>query len=291
MICPACKNSSSVLIDSVNVNQEFTKDILPATYKILKCKICNLNFKDYIPDQGTLNTFYNSLGNDLWDYKETYPHELYIKKILQRLPDGSNVLDVGCNTGRLLQEEVNRLNCFGIELNNEAAKIAAGKGIKILKEEIMGNNLTTHNFEIITLIDVFEHLNDPLPFIEKLIGALNPGGRLYIFTGRNDCFPALICGSHYWYYKPAQHLIFLNNEFIKWYKKNNRCVSVSVKPMRHFNFSWKKLVYQMSWHLVWRFFSPNSPYRIFEMERFRRMKEPFMITSWKDHVFFIIEKK
>ena len=288
--CPACKSNSAEYLDSNKVFQDTTHNILPPAYKILKCKNCSLYFKDYIPNDDELNKFYNSLGDNEWNYQQVYPHEKYLKKILMNLPERSCVLDVGCNTGRLLKDETERLNCYGVEINKEAAKIATLAGIKIVAEKVDNGILGEEKYEIITLVDVFEHLNDPLPFIKQLVEALKPEGKLYIFTGRTDCLPAYLSGSYYWYYKPAQHLIFLNNKFIKWYARNHRNIKVSITPMHHFYSNFRIRVYQISWLIAWKFFSPNSPYKIISVKSLARMKEPFMVTSWKDHVFFIIEK-
>ncbi len=288
--CPACKTESIKYLDSYEVKQNFTQDILPGTYKILKSNVCNLYFKDYLPCDNKLNTFYNSIGDGEWNYQQVHPHEIYMRNILKNLPDKSKVLDVGCNTGKLFSKETKRLNCYGVEINKNAAKIAELSGTKVIAERVENDILGENEYDVVTLVDVFEHLNDPLPFIKQLVNSLKPKGKLYIFTGRTDCLPSYICGSYYWYYKPAQHLIFLNKRFIKWFEKSNRDIKVSVIPMHHFYSNLRIRIYQISWHIAWRLFSPNSPYKIFSVRKLAKMKEPFMITSWKDHVFFIVEK-
>jgi SAM-dependent methyltransferase len=254
------------------------------------CENCNLYFKSSIPSDAELYNYYNSIGDGLWDYSYVLPHEAYLKDVLKKLPDRAVVLDVGCNTGRLLEDETKRLKCFGTELNKRAADIAQAKGITILASDIKASGLPQNTFDLITLVDVFEHLNDPLPFIDKLIGALTSSGKLYVFTGRTDCLPARISGAYYWYYKIAHHIIFLNKEFVRWYSQFNKNIKVTLKPMRHFYFNLWACIYQISWHLAWRFLSPNSPYKIIGIKRLKRLKEPFMITSWKDHVFLILTK-
>ena len=91
IICPACKANSDNFLDSYAVSQDLTQNILPAKYRIIECKICNLYFKDYIPDDQQLNLFYNSLGDSEWNYQLVYPHEKYLKQILADLPDKANV--------------------------------------------------------------------------------------------------------------------------------------------------------------------------------------------------------
>lgn len=290
MKCPACKSSNNRMLDDFDVVQDHTQDVLPPTFKILICNDCNLYFKEHLPDWETLEKFYNTLGDKYWESGSLYPHEIYLSKILGQLPDNSNVLDVGCNTGRLLAPFTKKLICHGVEVNKEAAMIAENRGVKIVAPNITDQSIGENRYDLITLVDVFEHLTDPLPFIEILVKAIAPGGCLYIFTGRTDCLPANIARSHYWYYKPAQHLIFLNKKFVNWFNQANPNLNVQYKCFAHFNSNYRQKIYHISWYVAWRLFSPSSPYRLFSLRNLVRMKEPFMITSWKDHAFVIIKK-
>ena len=119
--------------------------------KFLNAKSADLYFKDYIPSDGELERFYNSLGDKEWNYQQIYPHEKYLKEVLRNLPDKSSVLDVGCNTGRLLKDETKRLKCFGVEINKEAAKIAEQEGLQIVAEKVENGNLGDDQYELITL--------------------------------------------------------------------------------------------------------------------------------------------
>lgn len=292
MKCPACKSEQYRPLDDFNVSHSCVEKILPQEYKIFICSNCNLYFKNYVLDQETLAKYYNSLSEDSWEYRQVYPHEIYLGKILENMPDAATVLDVGCSTGRLLEKHTSRLNCFGVELNSVAAAKADKRGIKIIADIVKDQNIGTDKYDMITLIDVFEHLADPIPYINMLIKALKKGGTLYVFTGTTNCFPAQICRSYYWYYRvSAQHLIFLNPKFIRWFKSQNHLVKVDYFRFRHFPFHIKVCMYQILWHIAWRFFSPSSPYRWIALKNLERLKEPFMITSWKDHVFMVMNKK
>lgn len=291
MHCPACKSTKYKALDPFRVLQEGTQNILPDDYQILICDVCNLYFKDNIPDNTSLDKYYNSLGSSVWEYSVIHPHEVFLDKLIGKLPDNSNVLDVGCNTGRLLASHSKRLNCFGVEINTEAAKIAGERGLKIIAGNIKPDFNGDVLFNMIALIDVFEHLNDPVPFVQTLVRSLAPNGKLYIFTGRSDSLPAIITRSHFWYYRLAQHLVFLNKKFVKWLSKREQNLSIKYLPYSHFHSVFKQKIYHISWYLAWRLFSPHSPYKLFSVKNLSRMKSPFMITSWDDHAFIIIERK
>jgi len=296
MSCPACKsNDYKQLHNDPIVQDQNEQGILPVNYILCSCKVCNLVFKKNIPAPDQLKRFYESMTIEKWDYKVVYPHEVRLRKILDNVPAGSDVLDVGCFMGRLLATQAGRLNCYGVEPNQVAAAQAKLKGINVIGTFATENTLGERKFDVIILVDVFEHLTDPMKEILLLHQHLKSNGRLLIVTGTTDCFPAKLCGPYFWYFRLAEHLIFLNKSFAKW-MANELDSNFTYEKIRHFEFSWtkyesvKKMIYEFLWHLTWRWFSPNSPYVIIKMKRFARLKSPFLMTAWKDHALLTLSK-
>jgi SAM-dependent methyltransferase len=297
MPCPAC-TSTHIKVHSPYRFGQSCNSYLPKDYQILICKSCGLWFKDNIPSEVMLKMYYANLTTetDGWNYPERLPHEKLIDVILSSLPISSKVLDVGCWTGRLLREHGNRLKIYGIEPNISAASIAQENGLLILGTEVTEQLSLEHSFKCITMVDVFEHLPNPIPILDHLLAALEPGGKLFIITGTTNCLPIQLSGASYWYFAIPDHLVFLNRKFASWLQNRSPKTKVTYTPMRHFPFIWNRRFFELAWLLCWRFLSPHSPfskpplYRLTGFKRFERLQDPIMCTTWKDHAVVKIEK-
>jgi SAM-dependent methyltransferase len=293
--CPACLSSHIIPFSPYRFGQK-GGDYLPTDYQLLVCSTCGLWFKDDLPSEERLKHHYESLDVEVshWNYSERLPHERKLDEILSHLPDNSRVLDIGCWTGRLLAPHYPRLKVYGIEPNASAATVAKENGLHILGAEVKDNLSSLGSFDCITMVDVFEHLRAPMQTLSYLVSALLPNGRLLIVTGRTDCFPVWLIGSSYWYFCCSDHLVFLNRRFANWLQENMLEVKVNYYPIRHFDFKLSQFLYEFSWLISWRFFSPHSPFpkhilhQLPGLKRFERLRDPLVCGMWKDHALIEI---
>jgi SAM-dependent methyltransferase len=97
------------------------------------------------------------------------------------LPAGVRVLDAGCGSGRTLQELVDYGEVSGIELDPDAAGVAASKGYGEVQvgrlEELPWEDDT---FDLITCLDVIEHTPDDRLTLTELRRVAKPGGWLLV---------------------------------------------------------------------------------------------------------------
>lgn len=94
--------------------------------------------------------------------------------VLQRDLSGKSVVDIGCNYGYFCHEakKRNAKEVIGVEINKETARIARkitdiiGDNVKIIDgiDKLNTNKI----YDIILLLNVVHHLNDPFQFIERL---------------------------------------------------------------------------------------------------------------------------
>ena len=295
--CPACSSSNIHNHSPYRIGQK-GGNYFPADYQLLICLNCGLWFKDNLPSEECLKHYYNSLCVEVssWNYSERLPHERRLDKILSKLPNTSKVLDVGCWTGRLLASHYPRLDVYGIEPNASAALVAKQNGLHILSSEVTENLPSLGSFDCITMIDVFEHLRQPMETLKYLVSALSPSGKLLIVTGQTDCLPVTLAGSSYWYFSCADHLVFLNRNFANWLQEKMPEVKVNYYTIRHFDFKLSQFLYEFVWLLSWRFLSPHSPFpkpalhQLPGFKRFDRLGNPLVCGMWKDHAIVEIIK-
>jgi SAM-dependent methyltransferase len=97
------------------------------------------------------------------------------------LPAGARVLDAGCGSGRTLQELVAYGEVSGIELDAGSAELARSRehgDVRIGRlEELPWSDET---FDLITCLDVIEHVPDDVAALAELRRVCRPGGWLLV---------------------------------------------------------------------------------------------------------------
>lgn len=103
----------------------------------------------------------------------------FIKKYSTK---GDKIFDFGCGSGYLVGElQKTGYDVHGMDFEFEAVNYGLNVGVKNLKvgtgERIEHSD---NSFELITALDVLEHLKDEKPVINELVRTLKPGGRLLV---------------------------------------------------------------------------------------------------------------
>jgi SAM-dependent methyltransferase len=98
------------------------------------------------------------------------------------LPAGARVLDAGCGSGRTMVELADYGDqVSGIELNEDAAELARRRGVGEVQigrlEELPWDDAT---FDLITCLDVIEHVPDDVAALVELRRVARPGAWLLV---------------------------------------------------------------------------------------------------------------
>lgn len=93
------------------------------------------------------------------------------------LPDAApRVLDIGAGTGvflsRLIDQTGGDWPCVGLEPDPQAAAHLRQLGKFTVVEAMYQGQSDLKNFELITLNKVLEHISDPVPFLQMVIGSM-----------------------------------------------------------------------------------------------------------------------
>lgn len=107
------------------------------------------------------------------------------RMVLDLVPPGERVLDVGCSAGYLAERLAARGSAVtGIELDPEAAERARAfcEEVVVGDAETMVMPLDPGTFDAVVCADLVEHLRDPGATLARLRPLLRPGGRLVVAT-------------------------------------------------------------------------------------------------------------
>lgn len=165
---------------------------------VAECNFCGLLFVRILPQSsGKVTETTDSVRRYYAETVVTPPPKFHqgLKRILEHLAHkGSKpeletirLLDVGCGDGEfLLLAEKRGFRVAGLEHSPGAATIARERGLADIHVGDLAD--VEGRFDVITLFDVAEHLEDPVSFFEKAQGTLNTGGFVYVETPRKSLF-------------------------------------------------------------------------------------------------------
>ncbi len=97
------------------------------------------------------------------------------------LAPGSSVLDVGCGTGAILAMLSKQFEAYGTDTSPLAVELCGKRGLK----NVHCCTLDTFprpdlRFDLITLLDVIEHIDDDLTVLQQARNFLKPGGVILV---------------------------------------------------------------------------------------------------------------
>jgi ubiquinone/menaquinone biosynthesis C-methylase UbiE len=97
------------------------------------------------------------------------------------LPEGAQVLDAGCGTGRTMDELLGYGEVHGFDLNPLGAEHAEGRGhsdVRVARVEEIP--YPDDSFDLVTCLDVIEHTPDDGASLRELRRVTRPGGWLVV---------------------------------------------------------------------------------------------------------------
>jgi len=179
------------------------------TAAIYRCASCGYR---ECPDIGDVLPFYEGMEDP--DYEKTRaPRAVQAQKLLDILAkhgtDRGRLLDVGAGCG-ILVEEALRLGyaATGVEPSVWLQKLAEKQKLPVVRGSIRDANIAGQ-FDAVTVIDVIEHVNDPVALMRDVAAKLAPGGVAMVVTPDVDAFFPRILGWKWWHYRIA-HISYFN---------------------------------------------------------------------------------
>lgn len=93
---------------------------------------------------------------------------------------GKSILDLGCRDGTLARYFLKDNKVFGVDIDVQALRRAAGKGIITNQIDLNGSweYLGREKFDVVVAAEILEHLYFPEVVLGKIFGVLKQGGIL-----------------------------------------------------------------------------------------------------------------
>jgi SAM-dependent methyltransferase len=195
--CPACRASTATLLGTVG------------GFDILACAGCRTLFTAALP-----------VGDDAKDYQDFYMGARNVavpEFVLDRL-EGTVAsfdryrlqgrwLDLGCGAGTLLQAATNRgWHAIGTEIAPAAVESLRADGFDVHLGETSELNLPESHFDVVSLIEVVEHVHNVDELLADAARLVRPGGALYLTTPHGRGLAARLLKSSWITVSPPDHL-------------------------------------------------------------------------------------
>ncbi len=220
--CPVCNEKKSNPWSSAKDYEYFSTN---NTYIYYRCPACDTIFIDPLPVHelkviypSNYYSFVNKRKNGVVRLKE-WLDKRFFKKIFRQLPAPElSLLDVGGGTGwmlDILKRTDPRIHFTQIvDIDAKAKSIAEVKGHAYFEGTIEA--FTTDNrFDLILMLNLVEHVADPLAILQKAQLLLQPGGIIVIKTPNTDCWDARLYKKTYWggLHCPRHWVLFSEKSF------------------------------------------------------------------------------
>jgi 2-polyprenyl-3-methyl-5-hydroxy-6-metoxy-1,4-benzoquinol methylase len=243
---------------------------------VVKCQTCGLVYVSPVKHTERLaETIRCQSMNRLFDvaenpaYRRLYLAEAPIKKLLYEemlnriesaMDSKGALLDVGSYMGLFMQAAADRgWVCKGIEPDRQAWEYAVHTlGLDVHCGTTDTASLSAGSFDVITMLQVLEHLTDPYKELIRLSEILRPGGVLYVEVPNIDCWPVKMLGRYHRHFA-MHHFTFFGPYTLKKLLGNCGFEIIDISyPKRYISSrllsmaleSWHPLIYRIVRHLL-----------------------------------------
>jgi SAM-dependent methyltransferase len=210
--CPLCAGSRTHVVRKTDVAKtlapedfQITDAHYGRTLSLCRCDDCSFVFADPAELQ-QLEKLYGDLEDPGYvgtQDSRSLQMKWLVDVILQVKPAAKTLLDVGAGTGLLVREAEGRgIRATGVEPSRWLVKNAwQTNGVTILNGVIPHGELSGKQFDVVTAIDVIEHVRDPISFLAACRSYLAPGGLVAIVTPDRRSLAARFLGYSWWHYR------------------------------------------------------------------------------------------
>ena len=189
-------------------------------FRVAYCATCRLGCLDPFPTDAKMAELYRSQeyfeGVDDVGYEdylgEDEEHAMTFRaKLKDLLATGSvnDLLEIGCGPGAFLREATAAgiPRVVGLDLNPWAIKYAKSCDLDASVGSIE-DLPAERQFDAVAMLDLIEHIRNPVEFLRAVADRLRPGGRVLVMTPNVRSLLAFISGRRWVSFKIPEHLFY-----------------------------------------------------------------------------------
>lgn len=183
-------------------------------WDLSRCRTCGHIFADPCPNPQSIASLYSQVEDPHYE-EEAEGRSRNFLRLLDRLdklaPEKGALLDVGAATGILLDLARRRgWSPEGIEISEWAVRVARRKyGLCLRQGNLLELDLPREHYAAVSMVDIIEHIPQPLPAAARAWEVLKPGGLLCLVTPDIHSLAAKAAGRRWWHLRPG-HLAYFS---------------------------------------------------------------------------------
>ena len=186
---------------------------LVETPELWSCRRCGSGFvQNTIPEIVAEGLYEHGAGRERWAAEpvEKSKHREILDVIDSYFIKDKTVLDIGCNTGELLDYAKEKgCRTFGVEFCSSSREKLAEKG----HASFPALETVVARYDVITAFDLVEHLYDVPEFLGVCSRTLRKDGGIVLLTGDISSLGARLAGPRWWYVGYPEHIVFPSRRY------------------------------------------------------------------------------
>jgi SAM-dependent methyltransferase len=213
--CWVCGSNSPQIVKPSNIPEALTSNSFSITdshygitAEIYRCASCGFL---QCSDLAEVLPFYENLVDAGYEAGR-HERSLQARKVLevvQKIQPHGRLLDIGAGSGILVEQAIEMgYRAEGIEPSGWLHEMAVQRHLPV-HLGTFPNPATSGSFDVITLINVIEHVPNPVELLRNIAESLSPGGTAIVVTPDVGSVAAHILGWKWWHFRVA-HIGYFN---------------------------------------------------------------------------------
>lgn len=178
-------------------------------YELMECRGCGNVIATLDPDQLVREEIYEHYYDEAsFEIPEATAASLdRLVVSFERFRSSGRWMDIGYGEGGLLNAAERRgWSCYGTEIDIRALEYGRRRGWVVARDANRDHRFLEHGFDVLTMIELVEHVPEPERLLQYALGWLRPGGILYLTTPNAQSLNQRLLGLEWSVFCPPDHV-------------------------------------------------------------------------------------